>query len=184
MQFLTLMKESAKELKKVQALAVTALLAALNTILGFLTFMIGNFIKVSWSFLTLSLAGMLYGPVVAAILGAMGDIINYMIKPMGPFFPGFTLNAIISGFIYGLFLYKKPITMKRIFLMKFIIVIIVDLCLSTTWLSMLYGQAFLVLLPMRALKSAIMLPVETIILYYVLTRLQVILGLKHSKTVK
>lgn len=170
-KILNTLKESAKELQNISALVITAMITALNTVLGFYTIMIGEFIRIGFSFLTLGLTGMLYGPVAAGILGAAGDIINYMIKPAGPFFPGFTLNAILSGFIYGFFLYKKPLNIRRIFMARLVITIFVDLLLSTTWLSLLYGQAFLVLLPLRALKAVIMLPIETVVLYIVLNRI-------------
>ena len=32
----------------------------------------------------------------------------------GAFFPGFTLNAIINGVVYGLVLYRKPVSMQRV----------------------------------------------------------------------
>lgn len=175
-------KESAKELQNILTLAVTAMLAGMNTVLGFFTVVIGEFIKIGFSFLTIGLAGLFYGPVVAGILGGAGDIINYLIKPTGPFFPGFTLNAILSGFIYGLYFYKKPVSIRRVFFAKLTVVIIVDLLLTTAWLSVLYGKAFLVLLPMRGLKAIIMLPIETGILYLVLTRITAISHLLFNRT--
>ncbi len=179
--FIFILKESAKELRKIHTLAVTAMLTAMNTVLGLFTIMIGEFIKIGFSFLTLGLGGMLYGPVTAGILGGIGDILNYTIKPAGPFFPGFTINAILSGFIYGFYLYRKPVSIRRVFCAKLTVVIVVDLILSTMWLSMLYGQAFFALLPLRALKAAIMLPIETGILYILLSRITVIFHLGKLK---
>jgi ECF transporter S component (folate family) len=170
------------ELKNLIVLVTTAMLTALNTVLGLFTVMVGNFIKISFSYLTIGLTGMLYGPVPAGILGGAGDIINYLIKPTGAFFPGFTLNGIITGFIYGLFFYKQTISFKRVFLAKLCVVLLVDLCLSTTWLSMLYGKGFLVLLPMRAVKAAILLPFESGLLYFLLTRITLILKNISSQT--
>lgn len=170
--------ESAKELKKVLTLAVTAMLTAMNTVLGLFTIMIGEFIKIGFSFLAIGTAGMVYGPVVGGLLGGMGDILNYLIKPTGPFFPGFTLNAILTGIIYGLYLYKKPLSLRRVFWAKLTVVILVDLILTTQWLSVLYGKGFLVLLPMRTLKAIIMLPIETGILYLVLNRVAAVFSMK------
>ncbi len=166
-----LLKDSAKELKNVRTLAISAMLAAINTVLGLSSIMIGDFVKIGFSFLATGLAGILYGPITAGILGGLGDILNYLVKPAGPFFPGFTLSAVLSGFIYGFFLYKKPVSIRRIFFARLIIVIFIDLALSTIWLSLLSGKAFFILLPMRTLKAAIMLPVETGILYIVSLRI-------------
>ncbi|MFU0827619.1 MAG: Folate family ECF transporter S component [Lachnoclostridium sp.] len=170
MKILKSIKESAKELKKLTSLTVAAMLIALNTVLGLYTIMIGQFIKIGFSYLALGLGAYLYGPVVAGIIGGAGDIINYVIKPTGPFFPGFTINSILTGVLYGLFLYKKPVSFPRIFLAKLTVKVFIDLLLSTTWLSILYGQAFIVLLPMRALKAVITLPIESGILYLVINR--------------
>lgn len=183
-KMISIFKESAKELKNVQVLTIASLLTAMNSILGLFSIVIGDFIRISFSFLAMALAGMLYGPVVSGILGGLGDLINYMLRPTGPYFPGFTFNAVLSGVIYGLCLYQKPISLKRIFAAKLIIVIIVDLILTTTWLCILYGQGFMVLLPLRALKAVIMLPVETAMLYFVASRVTSILGIKNTRLTK
>ncbi len=177
-------KDSAKELKSVQTLATAAMLTAITAILGFFTIVIGDFIKIQFSFLPMGIAGMMFGPVVSGILGGISDIICFIIKPTGTFFPGFTFNAIISGLIYGIFLYKKPISLKRIFSAKLLITLIVELCLTTTWLNILYGQGFLAILPMRIVKCAVMLPIDTVMLYVVTSRLGSILhiGKKAQQT--
>lgn len=181
MKILKSITESAKELKKLTTITVSAMLIALNTILGFYTIMIGQFIKIGFSYLALGLGGFLYGPVVAGILGSAGDIINYIIKPTGPFFPGFTLNSILTGVILGLFLYRKPVSFPRIFLAKLTVKLFIDLLLSTTWLSILYGQAFIALLPMRALKAVISLPIESVLLYIILNRVAAVSNFITSK---
>lgn len=173
--FFSTLKSSAREINKISTITGAALLTAMNTVLGYFTIVIGNFLKIGFSYLTLAVAGFLYGPVIGGILGGLSDILNYAIKPTGPFFPGFTFNAILSGFIYGLILYKKPVNLLRVFLTKLLLVIIVDLILTTTWLSILYGEAFIVLLPMRALKNLIMLPIDTTFIYFIISRLTKIL---------
>ena len=46
--------------------------------------------------------------------------------------------------------------------------LLVDLLLHTLWLSCLYGTPMAVLLPMRAVKCALMFPVEGVLLYLLL----------------
>ncbi len=41
--------------------------------------------------------------------------------------------------------------------------------MNTLWISMLYGKGFFVILPLRVLKNAIMLPIDSCILYFTLT---------------
>ena len=57
---------------------------------------------------------MLFGPVVGGIMGGVADIIKYLLKPTGPFFFGFTFNAILGAVIYGVMLYKSRSALKNI----------------------------------------------------------------------
>jgi len=177
------LKESSQELRKLNTLITSSLLLAICVVLGLLgTVMLGQFIRISFNYLHIALGSMLFGPVVGSILGALSDILNYILAPKGPFYPGFTINAIITGLIYGFGFYRKRITIKRIVLIKVILVFCVDILLSTYWLSDLYGQAFLALLPMRALKSFIMLPIDVAMLYFVLTRLPALLKINRKES--
>lgn len=168
-------RASARELGNVRTLSIAAMLTALTAILGFFTIVIGDFIKIQFSFLSMGVAASMFGPVVSGILGGLSDIIAFMIKPTGTFFPGFTLNAVISGTIYGIFLYNKKISVKRIFAAQLLITLIVELGLSTLWLDILYGQGFLAILPMRIVKSVVMLPINTAMLYIVTSKISFLL---------
>ena len=148
------------------------MLGAISMVLGYFTISIGNFLKIGFTFLPNQTAFYLFGPVAGGIFGGAMDILNYFIKPTGPFFFGFTFDAILSGVIFGAFLYKKPLSIKRIFIVSAVEMIIVNLILHTYWLSILQGKAFLALLPLRALKSIIMLPIETILLFTLLKYLE------------
>lgn len=168
-----LFKASAKELKDMKTMAVTAMLIAVAVVLGFFgTVQIGDYLKIGFSFIANELAALMFGPVVGSVMAGTADIIKYLLKPTGPFFPGFTISAIVGGLIYGCMLYKKPVSLKRIAAAKAIVAVLVNMLLNTFWLSMLYGQAFNVLLPARALKQLVMVPVETILFYAVVMVLQ------------
>ncbi len=92
------------------------------------------------------------------------DILTYILKPTGPFFFGFTLSAILKGLIYGFILYKKPLSLRRIFIANMISLIFITLLLDTYWLTILYGKAFLIFLSERLIKI-VLLPIETSLLY-------------------
>ena len=63
--FLSLFTDSARELKQVRALTVTALLMALGIVLRSLSIPIGTDIRITFSFLGIAAIAMLYGPVVS-----------------------------------------------------------------------------------------------------------------------
>lgn len=62
-------------------------------------------LRITFASIPIILSGMVLGPAAGFITGAATDIINFMIKPGGPFFPGFTLASALSGFIPGI-IYK------------------------------------------------------------------------------
>ena len=159
---------SYRELKKVRTITTVAMFVALSIILGAFTVPIGNFLKIGFSSLTTVSVGHLFGPIVGSIFGAVTDVVKYAIKPTGPFFPGFTLNAVIAGFVYGSILYKKQVSIKRIFAAEFFVSLICNIFLGTLWLNVLYGKAFIAILPMRALKNIILLPINSFMAFAIL----------------
>jgi ECF transporter S component (folate family) len=160
-------QSSAKELKKPVTVAITAMLLALNMAIKSFTIPVGSFMKIGFSFLTNAVCGMLYGPIAAGLMAGVGDIIGYMMNPMGqPWFPGFTLNAVLAGMIYGVFFYKKKITFARALTAKVLVSVVVNVILGTLWLYILYGPGMLTALPIRAIKELIKCPVDAALIYF------------------
>lgn len=160
-------KASLKELSVTRNVVFCGLMAALAIVLGMVaSISIGQYIRIGFSGLPNRMVDFLFGPVVGCFFGGALDVLKYLMKPEGPFFFGFTLNAMLSGIIYGSILYRKPISWKRIILAEFLVKLFINCVLNTLWLSMLYGNAFMVLLPPRILKNAIMLPIDSVILYF------------------
>ena len=113
--FLADIRESANQIKQVRSLTGGAMLTAINIILNGMRIIVSSFLEISFAFLAIAAAGMLYGPVMAGIIGVLADTLGFFLSPAnGAFFPGFTLSAFLSGFVFGLFFYKKKITLKRV----------------------------------------------------------------------
>ena len=100
--------DSCKEFTKLQSLVTAALLVALHTVMSmYLSIMITDTLRISISFLANVAIGVLFGPVMGFVCGGVGDLIQFFLKPQGAYFFGWTLNAALASFIYGLFFYKK-----------------------------------------------------------------------------
>ena len=171
-----LFRDSLLELKNLRSLVMAALLLAIAVVLGFFTLQLTEFIKIGFAYIANEFAGMMFGPVVGAIIGATADILKYMVNPTGPFFPGFTISGFCGGLIYGIVLYKKPLSVKRVIIANTLVTILVNLLLNTYWLTLLYGNAYMALLPARIIKQFIMLPIE-VVLFYAVARILVKSGL-------
>ncbi len=163
-----LIRSSTNEMKSVSTISVAGMLVAISVVLSFVKIVLSPVLEISFSFLPLASGGLLYGPVVGGIMGMLSDVLGYFVQPNGPFFPGFTLNAVISGALYGFFLYKKPVSLKRVIIVSALITILVNLLLNSLWLSMMYGKAFVVLLSARIIKNLVMFPVNTALLMVLL----------------
>ena len=156
--------QSAKELKAVTTLAACAMFAALAMILNQVASIdIGPYVRIGFSGIPNRLVDYLFGPVTGCLFSGILDVVKYFLKPSGPFFFGFTFNAMLASFMYGCFYYRKKLTIKRVLAAKFIVMLTVNVLLNTLWISMLYGKGIMVLLPARALKNLIMWPIDSII---------------------
>lgn len=168
----TLFTQSYQELTQVRTITLCAMFGAISVVLGYFTIQIGNFLKIGFSSLANELVHYLFGPVTGGIFGGMLDILKYIVKPTGEFFPGFTFNAILAGVIFGLITYKRPLSLVRVFAAKLAVILVCNVLLSTLWLSMLYGNAFMAILPMRLLKNMIMWPIDSLLFYMVCRSLE------------
>lgn len=171
-RFFETIRCSYEEMKNLRTLTTTALLTALGVLLGFLALIPSPFLHFSINFLITGTMGFLFGP-IPAMLGATAiNLINFFLHPTGSFFFGFTLNATLTGAIYGLILYRRPVKLWRCAAAKASVSLIINVLLSTLWLSMLYGKAFAVLLPARLIKNAAALPFESAAMWLVLSAVE------------
>ncbi|NMB44519.1 MAG: folate family ECF transporter S component [Clostridiales bacterium] len=144
------------------------MLAAMSVILSHFTIVVTESLKISFFFLPSRIAYYLFGPFVGTIFGATIDILNFFVKPTGPFHPGFTINAALSGMIFGLILYKKPLKLSRIFVASTINMILVNIILNTFWIYTIIGNAIIASIPIRIIKNIALLPFESIFLFLVI----------------
>lgn len=59
-------------------------------------------LRINFASIPLMLSGIFLGPLAGFLTGAAADIINFIVKPGGPFFPGFTLVSGLSGLLPGI----------------------------------------------------------------------------------
>ena len=106
---------SAQELHRVPSLTAAAMLAAVALVLNQFTIAVSQFLEIGFTFLAAGVCAFLFGPWMAGLMGIVTDLIGYFLRPNGGFFPGFTLNEFLLGFLYGCWLYKKPPSWRRTF---------------------------------------------------------------------
>ena len=120
-------------------------------------------LKIGFSFLPVSAAGMLFGPLAGGVVGALGDFLGAVLFPIGTYHPGFTLTAFLTGCVYGLFL-RKNRGFLRVLGAVLVQQVVLSLFLNTLWLSQLYGTPYRVLLASRLVQCAVLVPVQLVVL--------------------
>ena len=169
MNLFTLFRESAGELRQLRVITTCGILAALGVALKFVASIdIGNYIRIGFSELPNFVAAALFGPVAGGVFAGVLDVLKYIVAPNGPFLPLFTLTAVVKGIIFGMVLYKKPVSWLRVFVAQLLGSLVCSVFLNTLWLKLLYGQAILAILPGRLIQNAFSIPINTVICYFLL----------------
>lgn len=152
------------KLKNMKIMTTAAMLCAVAIVLGFFKLPISNVVEIRFSGIPIALAGYLFGPVVGGIVGGISDIGGYLIRPTGPYAPGFTIDTIVTGMIFGFFLYKKDVSLKRIIAASLVNKILVNTLMNSFWLAVLYQLPFSATVIARIPKEIITLPIHVVIL--------------------
>ena len=177
------MKSSSKELTKIQGLTLCAMMLALRVVLGYFanaTLAITPDIKIGFGFLPVAITGILCGPVPAMIVGGMGDLLSFLLAPMGYYFPGWTVSGILVGLLYGLFLYKSDCSLVRIIICEVVIGVFIEIALGSLWLLIQYDKAFFVMAGVRGIKTLVATPIEIAIVFFFAKALRKIPKLKFK----
>lgn len=153
--------KSGLTLKKLIALSL--LVAASVVLKRFLGFNI-NVLSISLGFLPIAMAGALLGPLGGLAAGTLADLLGATLFPFGPFHPGFTVMAMLSGLCYGYFLSRPLVPRWRILLCQGLITVLLHMVMNTLLLVPIVGKGFMALIPTRFVKNALMYPIEVLLL--------------------
>ena len=161
-------------------LVVLAMLTAMEIVLSrFLSINAWN-LKIGFSFVPIVIAAILYGPIGGMCVAALGDFLGAILFPIGPYFPGFTLTALLTGLVFGIFLFKKEKITKwyavGVILSVLINQLILSLLLNTYWISVLYGNPYFATLLSRIPQCAILIPVQIAMTFAIVPALRRIAG--------
>lgn len=150
-----------KALFSPRMLATLGVLLAMDVVLTrFLSVNAWN-IRIGFGFVPVALAALLFGAAPAAILAGLADFLGAILFPTGPYFPGFTLTACLTGLTFGLLLYRRKNPWSTV-LAVVIVQFVLGLLLNTFWIHVLYHSPFVPLLATRVLQSALLSVVQLV----------------------
>ena len=145
-------------------LATLSILVAMEVIIArFGTIRPTESIKISLDFIPIVIAAVLYGPAPAVIMSILADVLGAFLFPVGPFFPGFTLTAAVTGLIYGLLLHKSQ-SMPRVVCAVVLQQLICSMVINTFWLHVLYGLPYLPTMAARLVQCAVVTAMQIVVI--------------------
>ena len=157
---------AAADAKKLRTLVFSALMVAACVALGYLKSVpVVNNIRVSWGFLARALCALVGGPVNALLFGFVEDTVGYMMDPSEGWNPFYIFTTMLGVFTYALFLYRAEVTVLRVFLAKLatnLQNVFIGGLGTFLWYS--GGKGYWTIAGASAVKNAIMLPVQALLL--------------------
>jgi len=125
----------------IRNLAVMAMLVAVRYVLSaFVIAPTPQFKMFTLAYIPTAMVAAMYGPWAAIAFGLVADTVGYIAKPMGPYFPGYAISEMLTGFIYACCVYRQRITHLRMAIARLLILLLVILGLNFIWGSMLFGS--------------------------------------------
>jgi len=106
-------------------------------------------------------AGLLYGAAGGGMVGAVGDIVGFILNPMGVYMPHFTLNAALMGIIPGWAL--TMLGRERISYLKLIMatgagLVVASVILTPLFLKVLFGIPLWSTIPPKIISESVTIP--------------------------
>lgn len=155
--------------KKLLHLTFAAMLAAISVVLKLLNVnvtLLGGLVKeINLSPAVIMFSGMALGPVYGGAVGALTDVLGWLINPQGGYIPIFTVtNALVGIIPYFLFNRKKPLGFAKVLLSVAVTQFVCSFILNTLTLIFL-GFMPAKLAWFRALSTFLFIPVHTVIIY-------------------
>ena len=136
-------------------------------------------LKIGFSFIPIVISAILFGPYISGLIACIADLIGAILFPVGAYFPGFTITALLTGFIFGIFLKSKQ-SIPRIIFSVIISQIFLSLFLNTYWMSILYHNPYWPLFSTRIYQSIVLTIVQIVTIIILNKKLIPILKLKIS----
>ncbi len=158
-------------MSKIKKVILSAMLLAILIILSRFVSIKTQILVISISFIPIMMSAIWLGPKYSTIIALLGDLLGAILFPFGAYFPGFTVSAAISGLIYGLFLYNNGEALKnnqliiRLIISSLIVLIIVNVFITSLWIHILYGKAYSAIMASRIITQIIMMPIQIITIY-------------------
>ena len=161
------MKQGHGRFSATEKITYTALLVAMQVILGNVLQIPMPIKQFNFGFLPVAFAGCFLGVLPAMLVGALGDFFGAHLFPVGAYFFGFTVTYAAVGLIYGLALYQKNASWPRV-AAACLLAAVCNLFLNSYWLTYFIPRGYWALVGARSLAYLIDVPVSFVVIWFTL----------------
>lgn len=181
-------KKSVSNLTNTRIITLTAFFIAMYVLFNTVfQIRVTEELKIMINYIPTALCGMFGGPIISVFYAIIGDIIGYIFRPEGGFFPGYTLSTICSSLIFSFFLFgaKHNIFLYvRIIISKTCVNVFVNILLNSLWNYILGKKGYIFYLAKSIIKNLLLLPIEIIVLCAIISSVFLIFGIKYTPVFK
>ena len=162
-------KDALLEFKNWRTLVFAALIISMRIMIkAFKIPIVPGMLYFGFDFIINSAGSMIYGPIVALVVGAVSDQLGSILFPTGPYFFPFIFVEMLSGFIFGMFLYRQKPTTWRVVLSRLAVVVmcnyIVNPIIMTVYQRIFFCKPYTFITLARVAKNIALFPIECIVL--------------------
>jgi len=169
-------RDAAANLKDVRMVALAAMIVALRAVCKMLEIPLAPGLNINVAALFNSVGAMVYGPVVGVVGAIVSDPLGYLLHPDGPYFLPFMLTDMSSSLIFGLFFWRRPLTVSRTMTAKFTVNMVSNVILTSAIMKWYYlvfygvekAEAYNLINLTRIVKNLVLFPIEAILITVVL----------------
>lgn len=168
-------REACGEMASARAIAFAAMIIALRVAVKMFKIPIGAGLNMTFDCYINALGSIVYGPVIGLLVGAISDTIGCVLFPTGPYFFPFIFVEMSSSFLFGLFLWRRKISVGRVLISKLTINLFCNIFLTSIFMKWMYiflGDAraltYNIVNLARIAKNLVMFPIESILIVLIL----------------
>lgn len=158
-----------------QLLVFAALMVAVTLALSLIPGIPIAHTKLTWGFLSRSVCALVCGPVLGLVFGFVEDILGFILRPTGDFFPGYTLSTMAGMLVYALCFFRGRITVARIVLANLLVNLLVNALVGSVWNTMVRGGVYWGWFIPSLAKNLVTIIPKSILLYLLFQALMPIL---------
>lgn len=172
----TYWRDAAAVFTDTRTVVFAALIIALRVAVKFARIPLAAGLEISFDCYVNALGSLVYGPLMGLAVGAISDTLGCILAPTGPYFLPFIVIEMSSSFLFGLFFWRRELSIPRVLLAKFTVNLVCNIVLTSIVMKwdyyVFYGvekaEAYALINLVRIVKNLVLFPLEAVLIVLVL----------------